>query len=159
VERRELRLHRKFHAFRQRAWRHLDWHDEVDGIIASDVAKVRALVAETNESPLKAEAEEKLGKFTALQEHAARGTADVLQMYRQLIRDELERDRAFREDRIVRRRRLSEVRATERNRAFRAILADTTNGESKVGQPQRAIHDDQQLAAHGDNELPALANR
>jgi hypothetical protein len=159
VERRELRQHRKLHALRQWAWQHLHWHEAVDSIIASDVAQVRAMVAETSESPLKEGVEGKLREFTALQEHAARGHEDARQKYRELVRVELEFDRAFRKDRIVRRRLLSEVRAAERHRVLRTILADKKNGEGKVGRPQSAFHNDEQLAAHHDDEhLPALAD-
>jgi hypothetical protein len=160
VERRELRRHRKLHALRQWPWRHLHWHEAVDSIIASDVARVRAMVAETNESPLKEDVEEKLREFTALQDHAARGHEDGRQKYRELVKVELEFDRAFRKDRLVRRRLLSEVRAAERHGVLRTILADTTNGEGKVGQPLSAFHDDEQLAAHHDDEqLPPLADQ
>jgi hypothetical protein len=89
----------------------LDWHEAVDNEFASMVARLRALTAEANESPLKEEAEEKLREVIAGQRHAARGQEDARQKYRETVRLELELDRAFREDRIVRRRELSEVRA------------------------------------------------
>jgi hypothetical protein len=59
-------------------------------------------------------------------------------MYREAVREELDVDRAFREDRIVWRRQLSEVRAAERHRVLRAILADTTTTNGKVGQPRQS---------------------
>jgi hypothetical protein len=144
MERRELRQHRRLHAVRQWLWRHLDLDEAVERIFASEVAELRAMAAETSGSPLKEELEERLRKMTAAQQHAARGHEDTRQKYRETVRVELEVDRAFREDRIVRRRQLSEVRAAERHRVFRAILADTTNDVGKVGQPQSAFHHDEE---------------
>jgi hypothetical protein len=139
LERREYRLHRKLHAIRRWGWEHLHWHEDVDRIIASGVARLRMLAAETRESSLKEEAEEKLREAIAGQQHAALGHEDARQMYRETVRFELELTREFREDRNVRRRQLSEVRAVERHQVFQAILADTTPGIEEVAKQLAAL--------------------
>jgi hypothetical protein len=60
-------------------------------------------------------------------------------MYRETVRFELELTREFREDKIVRRRQLSEARAAERHRVFQAILADTTHGADEVAEQLAAL--------------------
>jgi hypothetical protein len=138
LEHREYRQHRKLHTLRAWLWQHLNWHEAVDRIIASGVARLRTL-AETSESPQKEEAEEELREAIAGQQHAALGHEDAREMYRETVRFELELTREFREDKIVRRRQLSEARAAERHRVFQAILADTTHGADEVAEQLAAL--------------------
>jgi hypothetical protein len=106
-------------------WRHVQWHEAADRIIADQVGELRAMAAHANGSHLKGEVEAKLREMTALQQDGVRAHADTQQMYRQTVMTELELDRAFREGRVARRRQLAEARAADRHRVLESILAET----------------------------------
>ena len=127
LDRKYGRLHRNFFKIRQASWRRLARLEDLNTQYVGLVDQLKSAATPSRGTPFEKEVDKQLHEVIRAQEEVVRAEAAERVTYRRLVREELERERKIRVDRVTRKHRLAEARVVERHRVLREILADTAD--------------------------------